>query len=71
MSAAPLSTPLAPPLPQGFAASVAITPSIVAAVAARAHPADVVAVLSNGGFGGLHDKLLAALRDRFPDPGTT
>jgi hypothetical protein len=32
MSAAPLSTPLAPPLPQGFAASVAITPSIVAAV---------------------------------------
>lgn len=31
MSAAPLSTPLLPPLPQGLAASVAITPSIVAA----------------------------------------
>jgi UDP-N-acetylmuramate: L-alanyl-gamma-D-glutamyl-meso-diaminopimelate ligase len=30
-------------------------------VAANACPGDVVAVLSNGGFGGLHRKLLAAL----------
>ncbi|MDP2313749.1 MAG: UDP-N-acetylmuramate:L-alanyl-gamma-D-glutamyl-meso-diaminopimelate ligase [Pseudomonadota bacterium] len=34
---------------------------IVAVVAANALPWDVVAVLSNGGFGGLHAKLLTAL----------
>ena len=34
---------------------------IVAVVAANALPYDVIAVLSNGGFGGLHQKLLAAL----------
>lgn len=34
---------------------------IVAVVAANALPWDVVAVFSNGGFGGLHKKLLAAL----------
>ena len=34
---------------------------IVAAVAANALPHDVVAVLSNGAFGGIHGKLLAAL----------
>jgi UDP-N-acetylmuramate: L-alanyl-gamma-D-glutamyl-meso-diaminopimelate ligase len=34
---------------------------IVAVVAANALPWDVIAVLSNGGFGGLHKKLLAAL----------
>ncbi len=34
---------------------------IVAVVAANALPWDVVAVLSNGGFGGIHKKLLAAL----------
>jgi len=34
---------------------------IVAVVAANALPHDVVAVLSNGGFGGLHRKLLTAL----------
>ncbi len=43
---------------------------IVAVIAAQAHPMDVVAVLSNGGFGGLHGKLLAALSDRF-EPGTS
>jgi UDP-N-acetylmuramate: L-alanyl-gamma-D-glutamyl-meso-diaminopimelate ligase len=36
--------------------------AIVAHVAAHARKGDVVAVMSNGGFGGLHDKLLAALR---------
>lgn len=34
---------------------------IVTHVAAEAKPGDVVAVLSNGGFGGIHEKLLAAL----------
>ena len=36
---------------------------IVAHVAERAVSGDVVAVLSNGGFGGIHGKLLAALED--------
>lgn len=34
---------------------------IVAVVAANALPHDVIAILSNGGFGGLHQKLLGAL----------
>ena len=34
---------------------------IVAAVASRALPGDVLLVMSNGAFGGIHDKLLAAL----------
>ncbi|MEZ4240226.1 MAG: UDP-N-acetylmuramate:L-alanyl-gamma-D-glutamyl-meso-diaminopimelate ligase [Myxococcota bacterium] len=38
---------------------------IAATVAARAHPHDVVAILSNGGFGGLHAKLLDLLERRF------
>lgn len=42
--------------------------AIAAQVAANASPADVVVVLSNGGFGGLHDKLLGRLRDRFGSP---
>lgn len=41
--------------------------SIVAAVAARARPGDHVLVMSNGGFGGIHEKLLAALASR-PEP---
>jgi UDP-N-acetylmuramate: L-alanyl-gamma-D-glutamyl-meso-diaminopimelate ligase len=36
-------------------------PEIVAAVAAEAREGDLVVVMSNGGFGGIHDKLLAAL----------
>jgi len=35
--------------------------ALVAAVAAAARPGDQVLVMSNGGFGGVHDKLLAAL----------
>jgi UDP-N-acetylmuramate: L-alanyl-gamma-D-glutamyl-meso-diaminopimelate ligase len=35
---------------------------IVAHVASEAQSGDVVAVLSNGGFGGIHDKILAAIR---------
>ncbi len=42
-----------------FIASVA---DIVADLAARLRPGDHVLVLSNGGFGGLHDRLLTALR---------
>lgn len=34
---------------------------IIAQVREQARPGDVVAVLSNGGFGGIHDQLLAAL----------
>ena len=34
---------------------------IVAVVAANALPWDVVAVFSNGGFGGLHKKLIAEI----------
>jgi UDP-N-acetylmuramate: L-alanyl-gamma-D-glutamyl-meso-diaminopimelate ligase len=36
-------------------------PEIVERLAAEAREGDVVAVLSNGGFGGIHEKLLAAL----------
>jgi len=35
--------------------------ALVAAVARAARPGDQVLVMSNGGFGGVHDKLLAAL----------
>ena len=38
--------------------------AIVAHLAEAARPGDVVAVLSNGGFGGIHAKLLAALETR-------
>jgi UDP-N-acetylmuramate: L-alanyl-gamma-D-glutamyl-meso-diaminopimelate ligase len=34
---------------------------LVAAIAAEALPGDSVLVMSNGAFGGIHDKLLAAL----------
>ena len=37
--------------------------ALVAAVAAAARRGDQVLVMSNGGFGGVHDKLLAALRN--------
>jgi len=39
--------------------------AISAQVVANAMPEDVVAVLSNGGFGSLHSKLLGGLEDRF------
>ncbi len=41
---------------------------ILARVVAEAAPGDTVAVLSNGAFGGLHEKLLAALAVRAPLP---
>ncbi|MEN0062630.1 MAG: UDP-N-acetylmuramate:L-alanyl-gamma-D-glutamyl-meso-diaminopimelate ligase [Myxococcota bacterium] len=39
--------------------------TIAQTVALQANPKDVVAILSNGGFGGLHQKLLARLGERF------
>jgi UDP-N-acetylmuramate: L-alanyl-gamma-D-glutamyl-meso-diaminopimelate ligase len=36
-------------------------PEIVAVVATEAREGDLVVVMSNGAFGGLHEKLLAAL----------
>ena len=38
--------------------------AVVAAVAESAQPGDRVIAMSNGGFGGIHDKLLAALEAR-------
>ena len=37
-------------------------------LAQSVRPGDVVLIMSNGGFGGLHDKLIAALRERFQPP---
>ncbi len=38
--------------------------SLTAAIVAQARPGDHILIMSNGGFGGLHEKLLAALRVR-------
>jgi UDP-N-acetylmuramate: L-alanyl-gamma-D-glutamyl-meso-diaminopimelate ligase len=35
---------------------------LVTQVAAAAQPGDHIVCMSNGGFGGVHDKLLSALR---------
>jgi UDP-N-acetylmuramate: L-alanyl-gamma-D-glutamyl-meso-diaminopimelate ligase len=43
------------------AAAFADVDAIVAHLAAQARPGDVIALLSNGAFGGIHGKLLAAL----------
>ena len=43
------------------------TDQICGTLANRLHPHDVVAILSNGGFNGLHQGLLEALRIRFGD----
>ena len=39
---------------------------IVTMLAGELRPGDHVVVLSNGGFGGIHEKLLAALQSRAP-----
>jgi UDP-N-acetylmuramate: L-alanyl-gamma-D-glutamyl-meso-diaminopimelate ligase len=39
-------------------------PALVEALAADLREGDRVLVMSNGGFGGLHERLLAALRAR-------
>ena len=51
--------------PMGAAAVVADSVGkLVALIAKAAKPGDQVLVMSNGGFGGIHDKLLAALAQR-------
>ena len=45
------------------------TDAIVASIAPRLAAGDVVALLSNGGFDGIYEKLPARLRERFPDSG--
>jgi UDP-N-acetylmuramate: L-alanyl-gamma-D-glutamyl-meso-diaminopimelate ligase len=37
---------------------------IIAHLLPQLREGDVVAIMSNGGFGGIHEKLLAALRDQ-------
>jgi len=50
--------------PLGAKATViAELPALVEAIAAAARPGDHVLVMSNGGFGGIHEKLLARLAD--------
>ncbi|MGH8228144.1 MAG: hypothetical protein ACREU3_09630, partial [Steroidobacteraceae bacterium] len=44
--------------------AAAIDP-LAAELAASLHEGDSVVIMSNGGFGGLHGKLLAALKRRF------
>ena len=39
-------------------------PDIVAAIAAEARAGDLVIIMSNGGFDGIHEKLLAAIEAR-------
>jgi UDP-N-acetylmuramate: L-alanyl-gamma-D-glutamyl-meso-diaminopimelate ligase len=43
---------------------------IVSLLAAELRGGDHVVVLSNGGFGGIHEKLLAALRGRAQGPSS-
>jgi UDP-N-acetylmuramate: L-alanyl-gamma-D-glutamyl-meso-diaminopimelate ligase len=42
---------------------------IAQTVGLRAHPHDVIAILSNGAFGGVHAKLIEVLDSRFETPG--
>jgi len=44
------------------------TAAIVEAVVAEAAPGDVVVIMSNGGFDGIHGKLVSALRHATPSP---
>jgi UDP-N-acetylmuramate: L-alanyl-gamma-D-glutamyl-meso-diaminopimelate ligase len=48
---------------------LAAVPEIVRYLSVNALPGDVIAVLSNGGFGGLHEALLAALEARAAEQG--
>ncbi|GAA4329997.1 UDP-N-acetylmuramate:L-alanyl-gamma-D-glutamyl-me so-diaminopimelate ligase [Pigmentiphaga soli] len=45
--------------------------ALVDAVTAAARPGDHILVMSNGGFGGVHGKLLAALAQRWPAAGAS
>jgi UDP-N-acetylmuramate: L-alanyl-gamma-D-glutamyl-meso-diaminopimelate ligase len=53
--------------PLGALATVqADLPQLVAALAAEARPGDHLVLMSNGSFGGMHEKLLQGLRDAAP-----
>ncbi len=39
--------------------------ALIEAITAAAIPGDHILIMSNGGFGGIHEKLLVAMRDRF------
>jgi len=43
--------------------------AIVNRIAPKLEPGDVVAILSNGGFDGIYEKLPARLRERFSEDG--
>jgi UDP-N-acetylmuramate: L-alanyl-gamma-D-glutamyl-meso-diaminopimelate ligase len=43
--------------------------TIVNRIVPQVQPGDVVAILSNGGFDGIYEKLPARLRERFPEGG--
>ena len=49
------------PVPAAVASDV---PAVVARLVAETRPGDAVVIMSNGGFGGIHQKLLAALRTK-------
>jgi UDP-N-acetylmuramate: L-alanyl-gamma-D-glutamyl-meso-diaminopimelate ligase len=58
----PLDETLAP---LGAKAQVsAELPALIEAIRAAARPGDQVLVMSNGGFGGLHERLLARLAEQ-------
>ncbi|RYF50318.1 MAG: hypothetical protein EOO27_31980, partial [Comamonadaceae bacterium] len=40
--------------------------ALTQAIASEAQPGDHIVIMSNGAFGGIHDKLVAALRDSHP-----
>jgi UDP-N-acetylmuramate: L-alanyl-gamma-D-glutamyl-meso-diaminopimelate ligase len=44
--------------------------TIVNRIVPQLQSGDVVAILSNGGFDGIYEKLPARLRERFPEGGT-
>ncbi len=53
--------------PLGSLATVQVDPSrLIAMLAAEARPGDHLVLMSNGSFGGLHEKLLQGLRDATP-----
>ena len=51
------------------AAALPDADAITAHLAGLLRPGDVVMVMSNGGFGGIHEKLLAALENAAPEAG--
>jgi UDP-N-acetylmuramate: L-alanyl-gamma-D-glutamyl-meso-diaminopimelate ligase len=54
-------------LPLGALATVqSDLPQLVAAIVAEARPGDHLVLMSNGSFGGLHERLLQALRQALP-----